>query len=322
MNAKKGRFIKWFIIIVVIIAVIIDIVAGNYLVSFSLMRGEASGTDVAPTPITEEGAQQKITENWKAIRVQTEEWLANTDMETVSITSNDGLKLVGDIFTTVENSHKWVIAIHGYTGKRQHTYDYAAFYAKEGYNILAPDMRSHGESEGQYIGMGWLDKEDVKLWINQIIDIDPEAEIVLHGVSMGGATVLMTSGEDLPENVKAVVDDCGYTSVWDEFSAEAKYLFHIPEFPILYTASAISKLRAGYTFWEASALNQVKKTKVPILFIHGSEDNFVNTDMVYRLYDACPTVKALYIAEGAGHGQSAFLDPDTYFEKVFNFLEE
>ena len=103
--------------------------------------------------------------------------------------------------------------------------------------------------------MGWLDKEDVKLWIDYVIAMDPDAEIVLHGVSMGGATVMMTSGEELPSNVKAIIDDCGYTSVWDEFTNEARYLFHISQFPILYTASAISKIRAGYSFQEASAID-------------------------------------------------------------------
>ncbi len=179
----------------------------------------------------------------------------------VSITSGDGLKLVGDVFNTDSGSHKWLIAIHGYTGKREHMYSYARYYAEKGYNILTPDMRSHGDSEGKLIGMGWLDKDDVKLWIDYVFDMDPEAEIVLHGVSMGGATVMMTSGEDLPDNVKAIIDDCGYTSVWDEFTDEAKYLFNISQFPILHTASIISKVRAGYSFKEASAIDQVKRPK-------------------------------------------------------------
>ncbi len=253
--------------------------------------------------------------------VLTDAWLDSAKKTVVSITAGDGLKLVGDVFDTDENSHKWLIAIHGYTGKREHMYSYARYYAEKGYNILTPDMRSHGESEGKLIGMGWLDKEDVKLWIDYILDMDPEAEIVLHGVSMGGATVMMTSGEDLPSNVKAIIDDCGYTSVWDEFTDEAKYLFNISQFPILYTASAISKLRAGYSFQEASAIDQVKKTKIPIMFIHGSEDNFVNTEMVFSLYDACPTKKDLLVVDGAGHGQALYLNPDLYFGKVFSFID-
>ena len=320
-NSKRKIIVRSIVIIVAALFIVADIVAGNFLVSFALSRASASGVAVAPTPTTTEDTQDKVTSVWEKMSVLTESWLDSAEKTVVSITAKDGLKLVGDVFDTDENSHKWLIAIHGYTGKREHMYSYARYYAEKGYNILTPDMRSHGESEGQLIGMGWLDKEDVKLWIDYVLNIDPEAEIVLHGVSMGGATVMMTSGEDLPDNVKAIIDDCGYTSVWDEFTDEAKYLFNISQFPILYTASAISKIRAGYSFQEASALEQVKKTKVPILFIHGSEDNFVNTNMVYSLYEACPTRKDLMVVEGAGHGQSLYLDPDSYFNRVFGFIE-
>ncbi len=320
-KSKKSTIIKRIAIIAAVVLVALDLFAGNYLVSFALSRENASGIAVAPTPTTTEDTQDTVDKVWEKIMTLTDEWMDSAKRTVVSIKSGDELDLVGDVFTTDSNSHKWLIAIHGYTGEREHMYAYARFYAEKGYNILTPDMRSHGDSEGKLIGMGWLDKEDVKLWIDYILDIDPEAEIVLHGVSMGGATVMMTSGEDLPDNVKAIIDDCGYTSVWDEFTDEARYLFHISQFPILYTASAISKVRAGYSFQEASAIEQVKKTRIPIFFIHGSEDNFVNTDMVYSLYDACPTQKDLYVVEGAGHGQSLYLDPDLYFDKVFSFID-
>lgn len=323
MNKKSKSYtiLKRIVIIAVVVLVAVDIFAGNYLVSFALSRASASGIAVAPEPTTTEDTQDTVNKEWEVLSKNTEEWLNSAKKTVISIQSGDGLDLVGDVFDTDSSSHKWLIAIHGYTGKREHMYPYARYYAEKGYNVLTPDMRSHGDSEGKLIGMGWLDKEDVKLWINYILDLDSEAEIVLHGVSMGGATVMMTSGEDLPDNVKAVIDDCGYTSVWDEFTDEAKYLFNISQFPILYTASAISKIRAGYSFQEASAIEQVKKTRIPIFFIHGSEDNFVNTDMVYRLFDVCPTKKDIYVVEGAGHGQALYLNPDQYFDKVFNFIE-
>ena len=200
-------------------------------------------------------------------------------------------------------------------------YNYISMYAERGYQILMPDLRGCGESEGDYVGMGWLDRKDMLKWIDCICERDSDAEIVLHGVSMGGATVMMTAGEDLPNQVKAVVDDCGYTSVWDIFSDELSYLYHLPDFPFLYTADVISKIRAGYGFKEASALEQIKKAKVPVLFIHGTEDSFVHTEMVYPLYEACPTPKDLYLTEGAGHCDSMYIDPDTYVEKVFTFLD-
>ncbi len=319
-KTRRKIIIRNTAIILVVAFLALDIFAGNWLVNFALSRASASGLAVAPTPTTTEDTQSKVNSVWEKMSALTDSWVESASKKEVNISSKDGLNLIGDVFNTDENSHKWLIAVHGYTGKRQNMYSYARYYAEKGYNILTPDMRSHGESDGKLIGMGWLDKEDIKLWIDYVLGIDPEAEIVLHGVSMGGATVMMTSGEDLPDNVKAIIDDCGYTSVWDEFTDEAKYLFNVSQFPILYTASAISKIRAGYSFQEASALEQVKKTKIPILFIHGSEDNFVNTNMVYSLYDACPTQKDIMVVEGAGHGQSLYLDPETYFNKVFGFI--
>lgn len=322
MNKKNkvSKIIKWVVAIVLIAFVALDIFAGNYLVTFAISRSTASGIAVAPTPTTSDDTKNTVDRVWKEISELTNNWVDSSAKEVVSISSSDGLNLVGDVFTTDANSHNWVIAIHGYTGKRQQMYSYARYYAEQGYNVLTPDMRSHGDSEGKFIGMGWLDKEDVKLWIDHVLGIDPDAQIILHGVSMGGATVMMTSGEDLPHNVKAIIDDCGYTSVWDEFTDEARYLFNISQFPILYTASVISKIRAGYTFQEASALEQVKNTSIPIFFIHGEEDNFVNTRMVYSLYDACNSQKDLYVVEGAGHGQALYMDPDKYFTKVFGFI--
>lgn len=108
--------------------------------------------------------------------------------------------------------------------------------------------------------------------------------------------------EDLPPQVKAIIEDCGYTSVDAQLSYQLSRMYHLPSFPLLNTTSLVTKLKAGYSFSEASALEQIKKNKLPILFIHGAEDWFVPVSMVYELYEACPSEKELYIVEGAGHG--------------------
>lgn len=316
---KKRFFIP---IAILLILILIDVLDGNYLVNFAITRKNASGTKVAPTSITETDDQKIINENYEEITKKVDEWLETADVSTANITSDDGLNLVADYYNTNPDSHKYAIVVHGYSGNRVHMKAYGLYYAEQDYNILMPDLRSHGDSEGTYIGMGWLDKDDMLKWIDYIVSMDPEAQIVLHGVSMGGATVLMTSGENLPNNVKAIVDDCGYTSVWDIFADEMEYLFNLPEFPFLYSASFFANIRAGYDFKEASSIEQVRKTTLPIFFAHGSVDNFVHTDMVYELYYACPTDKELYVVEGAGHGQAMYYDPDTYFDKVFNFIEK
>lgn len=297
-----------------------SVFAGNYLVNFAIVRQDTA-RDVAPGSVVAKEDQDTIRKNSERIEEKKTAWLSEVKQETVQIVSEDGLTLKGDIFYATEDSHRWLLAVHGYTGKRSDMQNIASFYGEQGYHVLTPDMRSHGESEGTYIGMGWLDRMDVLQWIQYILSLDPKAEIILHGVSMGGATVMMTSGEKLPGQIKGIVEDCGYTSVWDIFSDELSYLFHLPDFPFLYTAALAARYRAGYDFKEASALDQVAKSQVPILFIHGSEDNFVHTEMVYELYDACSAPKELLVVEGAGHGEAYRMDPELYFDTVFDFLK-
>ena len=170
--------------------------------------------------------------------------------------------------------------------------------------------------------MGWLDRKDMLKWIDYVISLDKNAQIALYGESMGGATVMMTSGEDLPSNVKAIVEDCGYTSVLEMFKKELNERFGLKPFPILNAAEMVTQLRAKYNFTEASALEQVKKSKTPMLFTHGGNDTYVPTKMVYELYEAANVEKDMLIIDGAAHGAAPDVDPETYYEKVFSFLDK
>ncbi len=317
---NKKKIIGIIAAVIVVVLLVVDILGANYLVSFAVGRTTSGGASVAPPSVTSDATKDVVSANRKAINDATKEWYDSLDRKKEGIKSDDGLNLVAESVVTDEDSHKWAILIHGYTGRHDHMWNYGRFYSEQGFNLLLPDMRGHGESDGDYITMGWLDKGDVVKWINLIVERDSQAEIILHGVSMGGGTVMMTSGEDLPSNVKAIVEDCGYTSVWDIFSDEMKALFNLPDFPLLHTASVICKIRAGYNFREASSLDQLAKAKVPILFLHGGEDNFVHTDMVYKNYEACPTKKDMMIIPNAGHGEAYYYDPEGYTGKIFEFL--
>ena len=316
---KKKKRILIIICVLLVLLLAALLLIGNYMVDFAIGRTTGT-TDVVPPSVVTDEDSRVISENWALIRKQAEEWSGSVTQENVSVRSDDGLTLRGAYAPGLEGSHRWVIAVHGYRGSHSQMAGIASFYGVRGYNVLLPDLRGCGESEGDFIGMGWPDRRDMLKWIDWIIARDSEARIVLHGISMGGATVMMTAGEDLPAQVAAIVEDCGYTSVWDIFRDEMDVLFHLPPFPVLHVASAISSLRAGYSFSEASALAQVKKARVPMLFIHGEKDNFVHTDMVYPLYEACPTEKELLVVKGAGHGSASSMDPDLYFGTVFDFL--
>jgi fermentation-respiration switch protein FrsA (DUF1100 family) len=146
--------------------------------------------------------------------------------------------------------------------------------------------------------------------------------MVVHGVSMGAATTMMTSTEPLPPGIRNIhfVDDCGYTSVWDEFSGELQNQFGLPPFPLMYTSSLLCKALCGWSFGEASALNGVARCPYPMLFIHGGSDTFVPTRIVRELYGAKPEPKALWVAPGSGHACSYRDHKAEYTQRVREFL--
>ena len=236
------------------------------------------------------------------------------------IESYDKLQLHS--YVVSQNSNKWAIVVHGYGGSGKLMSDKSKYFYDMGYNVLIPDLRGHGKSEGDYIGMGWKDRLDIISWINFIIKENPNAEIVLHGTSMGAATVLMTSGENLPSNVKAIVADCAYTSAWDEFSYQLETYLKVPSYYILNVTNMVTKLKAGYSLKEASALESVKKATVPILFIHGDKDKFVPYSMMDKLYDATNSPKEKLTIEGGEHANSDLVSPFLYWLTVEDFLNQ
>lgn len=251
-------------------------------------------------------------------------WLDAQAMRRVSIASDDGLKLSAYYIPAPQPSNMVAVLAHGYSGEAlSNTAAVARMYQERfGCHLLMPDARGHGLSEGRYIGFGWHERKDMKQWVEWAIqEVGPDSRIVLYGISMGGATVLMTSGEPLPEQVKCVIADCAYTSTRDILAYQLKQMYKLPAFPFIPATSLICRLRAGYSFSEASALKQVERSMKPILFIHGQNDTFVPTKMVEQLYERCASsVKEMWIVPGAGHALSYFTDQAGYVERVDQFI--
>ncbi|WCR28632.1 alpha/beta hydrolase [Paenibacillus thiaminolyticus] len=312
----KKKMVTGFISLIVFVIVILT--AGSfYFYHVAIARASkdflSDNPDLKTSPELEES---------KETRRADKEWWNNQSFERWEMDSDDGIHLKAYYLSASKPSDKTVIIAHGYSGNATQMSSYARMYHdKLGYNILLPDARGHGESEGHYIGFGWPERKDYLKWIQRVLDANgTNSQIVLHGVSMGGATVMMTSGEDLPPNVKAIVEDCGYTSVKDQLSFQLRRMYHLPAFPIVDTTSLLTRLRAGYFFGEASALEQVKKSKTPTLFIHGANDTFVPTEMVHKVYENCPAEKELYIVPKAGHGEAYRMDRETYEKTVSGFI--
>lgn len=297
-----------------------------FLVSLALVPSFMEKTEVfeSVTNASIEALVQTsdIQNNRAAALSETNEWLNTAEVETLSVTTADGYRLIGAAFSPEEESHQWVLLLHGYTGWKEELYPIACQYVQRGYHALIPDMRCSGESEGDFIGMGWTDRQDNLLWLSQILSRDPHAKIVIHGQSMGAACALMMSGEALPSQVSAIISDCAYTDAYSMFAKQMKDWFSLPSFPILDSMNLMLQLRGGYDLKDASALSAVKKTRLPVLFIHGEADDMIPVSMAYELYEAAAGEKELLIVPGAGHAQAMDKNPALYYETVFEFLRK
>ena len=311
MNKKKKIILTISILLLVVILGVGGLV-GNYFYNLAL------------NPFTSKDMIFGDDDDDTSLEVEADvNWLIkDSNYIDTYITSSDNLKLHAYEVKNENKTDKWAIVVHGYTSEGKLLSSKAKHLYNMGYNVLVPDLRSHGTSEGNYIGMGWHDRLDIIDWINYIVKNNPKSEIALHGTSMGSATVLMVSGEKLPSNVKAIVADCGYTSVYDEFSYQLKQLFNLPAFPIMNFSDVVTHIRAGYCLNDASAINQVKKSTTPILYIHGDKDDFVPYYMMDELYNATNSEKEKLTIEGGEHANSDLVNPKLYWSTVNSFLEK
>ncbi len=278
-----------------------------------------------------------IKENRKKLLSGTEEWLETAARVKIQARTADGYLLTavqfpaetavlmtgtGSAESTGSAGDKWVLLLHGYTGWKEEMYQFACWYHQQGYSVLVPDLRCQGESEGDFIGMGWTDHYDCELWISHILEQSPEAQIVLHGQSMGAATALLMAGSPEASNhIKAVVSDSAYTSGYEMFGDKITEWFHLPAAPFVNPACVMLKLRGGYDLRNASPLRAVKESGVPTLFIHGDEDRMIDVNMSYELFEAAACEKELFIVKGAGHAQAQDKEPNAYYGRISAFLE-
>ena len=216
------------------------------------------------------------------------------------------------------------IVVHGYGDNHLVFLYLVRMYRDEfNYNVLFPDLQFHGYSEGDHVQMGWYDRLDVEKWIEVAHGIFQDDFMVLHGVSMGGATVMMTSGDPLPDYVRAFVEDCGYSSVFIQFNNNRKESFRFIPPDVLQSASVVTRNRYGWGFWEASSLKQLAKCDRPMLFIHGDADDFVPFDNLQKNFDAkIHGYKEMWAVPGALHANSFAKYPEEYKRRVHDFLEK
>ena len=240
----------------------------------------------------------------------------------ISIPNSEGRHINALLYKQENENSKYAIVVHGYRASVKSVSYLAKRYYEAGYNVLLPYLRAHLGSDYDYCTMGWHERFDIVDWINYIDRTADNAKIVLHGVSMGAATVMMTTGEPLPSCVVCAIEDCGYTSVYDAYTYKIPKMMKIPSFPAIDIFRRAIKKRVGFDIKEASALEQVKKSCTPTLFIHGTDDTAVPVNMAHELYLAASCEKELAIFKNANHEMSALLYPDKYWRTVWEFIEK
>ena len=241
--------------------------------------------------------------------------------EEVSIETQDGLMLHATYFPE-GNEKKVALCFHGYTSEgMKDNLAISGYYLRKGYSLLLVDARAHGMSEGTYIGFGCLDRRDALCWLEWIMErCGEDVEILMHGTSMGGATVLMASGLELPTQVKGIVSDCGFTSPKEVFTHVLHSMYHLPAFPAIPAANLMNKRLAGYGMDECNAAREVRNATVPILVVHGSADTFVPASMCDEIYENIASRKQKLIVEGAAHAESYYKDTESYEKALDEFI--
>ncbi len=249
------------------------------------------------------------------------EWNSTHQAQDLFITNEKGQKRHAKVF---DNGHpdKWAIIFHGYTSNPCGMYHYAFCYAEMGFNCLLPSMIGHGDDPNSHCSMGYHDRYMGIDFINHLVSLYPDCEIALHGESMGAATTMLITGEKLPSNVKCAVSDCGFTTVFEEYTHVTKKQISPYLVPLLPAISKYSELRGNFNFKKCAPVEAVRNSDTPTLFVHGEADDFVPFRMLGEVYEACSAQKEFFTVKKAEHAQSSTLAPKLYWTNVYNFVKK
>ncbi len=266
--------------------------------------------------ITDDALARKCAESMK--------WVDEQPLETVDLKNDRGETLKGYLLMAPENSKTFAVFAHGYRASyRGDPANFYRYYYEKGINFFTCDHTAHGASEGDWVGFDVYESRDMLLWLNYLTErFGDDIQIILHGVSMGGATVCQMANK-VPKNVKLIVADCPYTGAVDEFLFVAESSGIKKSAPyILKVINAMNKGLAGYDLAETDVRESVKNAGAPMLFVHGTADDFVPTKMGKELYELCSSEKELLLVDGAKHAESVVVDADGYYKKLDEVIEK
>ncbi|MBQ7948709.1 MAG: alpha/beta hydrolase [Clostridia bacterium] len=279
----------------------------------------------ARTPLKEDEYEIPPGEIYEPYREEMVAWMKETremPHEKVSVSSFDGLTLRGRYYEYQKGAPVEML-FHGYQGNSER--DLCGGVQRcfsLGRNALLIDQRGSGESDGHVISFGINERKDCLKWIEFAIEkFGKDVKIMLGGVSMGAATVLMTAGETLPENVVCALGDCGYSSAKEIIQKIVKEM-HLPPKLVYPFIKLGARLFGHFDLDETSPVKAMETCKIPVLLLHGDEDAFVPFEMSQKIYDACTTPKRLITIKGAGHGLAYPKDKAGYIAALKEFEKE
>ncbi len=311
---------KWFILAIILLVAVIIVYFGYYV--FRVVMDPNLKLPFANENIDNpNNVMYPTTRKHEEYRLKHLEGFRNLPFKTLTIKSFDGLNLFANLLEG-ENTNETVILVHGYKSSAANDFGgISKLYLKRKCNILALENRAHQRSEGRYVGFGELDQYDIINWVKKTNSLYPDTGIFLHGVSMGGASVIHTCNKEM-ENVRGIIEDCGFTSCKAITKALIKRAFKVPYFPVGYIASFFSLLLAKVDFDKSDGIKEVSKSKYPILFISGDQDNFVPVTMTMDMYAACVSEKQLLIVKDAGHAAANVVAEEKYFKQIEIFMDK
>ncbi|APX71603.1 alpha/beta hydrolase [Companilactobacillus allii] len=293
-------------IIIIVILLLLAVLISNALFLYLQKRGSNALNGSAPKIKRDSGLDERTDE---FLKMDKEKWIIDSKF--------NGNKLVA-WFTKNKNSKVTVILVHGFAVDHTSLDIHAQLFNHLGYNVLQIDNQASGQSAGKYMGYGYIESRDLLDWISEV-NRRTDDKIVLFGASMGAATVMLTSGESLPDNVLAVIEDSGYTSAEDILSYHCKDRFHIRGLWLIKGASVISRIRAGFFYGQADCTKALEKCQLPVLFMHGKNDFTVPFEMEKKLSTCGNFDRMIYSSNGV-HIRSYYIDSVKYQETVENFL--
>ena len=305
----------WIVLLIIVLLIILTALITSCYIFFRVFYSFRKVPEEFPIP------KGKIYEPYRDQMIGWIKEIRAMDHLDVSITSHDGLKLNGKYYE-YEKGKPIEILFHGYKGCAEQDLSGAVYRCfKLGHNALIVDHRASGSSEGRVITFGAKESLDCVRWVHFVIDnIDSNAQILITGISMGASTVMTASSMELPKNVVGVIADCGYTSTKDIITKVMNDM-RLPG-KLLYPFARLGAILFGrFDPDKLSPIKSMANCTLPILFIHGDNDDFVPCSMSKRNYDACISKnKKILIIEGAGHGLCFLTDMDRFFENVREFL--